>query len=275
MPDIAKLPELAEIFGVTVDEILGGGNPVVEKVTAGEPVQPADYTREELKEAAEVLRPSQVEKLAGEVREDRESLLTLVPFLDEETVGELATQLAQEGGDVTGLVPFMAEEKVDELALLLEQNGKDTVALAPFMSEEARWAGWRNSVPKTAAPSGSSSPLPGRKSWARWLLPRCSAVRMLRPCCPSWVIRHWGPSPRKSWPAERASPSSFLSWMTAPCGNMSKRRWAVKFAAWRGLSRLTRHLPLLRRKSPQKAYTQPSARIGRAAVPFMGGAVGQ
>ena len=75
MPDIAKLPELAEIFGVTVDEILGGGNPVVEKVTAGEPVQPADYTREELKEAAEVLRPSQVEKLAGEVREDRESLL--------------------------------------------------------------------------------------------------------------------------------------------------------------------------------------------------------
>lgn len=68
MPDIAKLPELAEIFGVTVDEILGGGNPVVEKVTAGEPVQPADYTREELKEAAEVLRPSQVEKLAGEVR---------------------------------------------------------------------------------------------------------------------------------------------------------------------------------------------------------------
>ena len=73
MPDIAKLPELAEIFGVTVDEILGGGNPVVEKVTAGEPVQPADYTREELKEAAEVLRPSQVEKLAGEVREDRES----------------------------------------------------------------------------------------------------------------------------------------------------------------------------------------------------------
>ena len=130
MPDIAKLPELAEIFGVTVDEILGSGNPVVEKVTAGEPVQPADYTREELKEAAEVLRPSQVEKLAGEVREDRESLLTLVPFLDEETVGELATQLAQEGGDVTGLVPFMAEEKVDELALLLEQNGKDTVALA-------------------------------------------------------------------------------------------------------------------------------------------------
>ena len=68
MPDIAKLPELAEIFGVTVDEILGSGNPVVEKVTAGEPVQPADYTREELKEAAEVLRPSQVEKLAGEVR---------------------------------------------------------------------------------------------------------------------------------------------------------------------------------------------------------------
>jgi len=35
------LPELAEIFGVAVDDILGGGNPVVEKMTAGEPVQPA------------------------------------------------------------------------------------------------------------------------------------------------------------------------------------------------------------------------------------------
>ena len=138
MPDISKLPELAEIFGVAVDEILGGGNPVVEKVTAGEPVQPAGYTKDELKEAAEVLRPSQVAKLAEEVAADKDSLLALAPFLEEEYVDELALKLAQEGEeDPTQLAPFMSVSKVGELALLLEQNGKDAVQLAPFMEEKA------------------------------------------------------------------------------------------------------------------------------------------
>ena len=36
MPDIAKLPELAEIFGITVDELLGTWNNALNKAIEGE-----------------------------------------------------------------------------------------------------------------------------------------------------------------------------------------------------------------------------------------------
>lgn len=137
MPDISKLPELAEIFGVTVDELLGGGNPVVEKVSTGQPVQPAEYTREQLEEAAEVLRPSQVEKLAESAECDLESLLPLIPFLEEGYVGELAEKLARQGRDITILLPFMEEQKVGEAALAKVRCGEEITAMLPFLADDA------------------------------------------------------------------------------------------------------------------------------------------
>ena len=35
MPDISKLPELAELFGTTIDALLGRHSPLIEKAAAG------------------------------------------------------------------------------------------------------------------------------------------------------------------------------------------------------------------------------------------------
>ncbi len=165
-------------------------------------------------------------------------------------MGELATQLAQEGGDVTGLVPFMAEEKVDELALLLEQNGKDTVALAPFMSEEAvgRLAELRA---KNGRSIRGTPPFAGEEKLGEVAFAKVLRGEDVTAMLPFWVIRHWGPSPGKAGPRrEHHRAPSFLDDSTLR--NMSKRRWAVKFAAWRGLSRLTSIFPCCGGKARRK-----------------------
>ena len=57
MPDISKLPELAELFGSTIDELLGRRCPVIEQAAAGrldEHLQTAAVTVEEA--AGEILK---------------------------------------------------------------------------------------------------------------------------------------------------------------------------------------------------------------------------
>ena len=46
MPDISKLPELAEIFGVTIDEVLGKNNPAIVQLAHGETIDTRAATPE-------------------------------------------------------------------------------------------------------------------------------------------------------------------------------------------------------------------------------------
>lgn len=62
MPDISKLPELAELFGCSIEELLGGGRSAgnVEKMTKGE-----DLSLGELADIAPVLPPDVLDKAAA------------------------------------------------------------------------------------------------------------------------------------------------------------------------------------------------------------------
>lgn len=62
MPDISKLPELAELFGCSIEELLGGGTSAgnVEKMTKGE-----DLSLGELADIAPVLPPDVLDKAAA------------------------------------------------------------------------------------------------------------------------------------------------------------------------------------------------------------------
>lgn len=96
MPDISKLKELSEIFGVTVDEILGGGthSELVRELIEKQPVRKA--TREEIEEIAPILHEAQVETLlngSDRCEADIDMVASLAPYLSQAYIDRYALSL--------------------------------------------------------------------------------------------------------------------------------------------------------------------------------------
>lgn len=167
MPDISKLPELAEIFRVTIDEVLGKNNPAIVQLAHGETIDTRAATPEEIEEAAMIAKPSQLEKTVadnfdsltdaaasasspesedktpGENREKSEShdygvLKVLLPYLNDSDVARLAREALAKGKSIGIFLPFMDEKSVDDLAQsAFEKGGIDAItSYLPFMSDD-------------------------------------------------------------------------------------------------------------------------------------------
>lgn len=144
MPDISKLGELSEIFGVSIDDILCNKRAaeIVEEISAGE--KPSDITPEELTETVPLMAPKQAEESIKENKNKMtiSQLAALAPFMNEDDLGEVVRELAKSGGslkDVATLAPFMDEDDIKELAKeKLKSSGKieDISAFVPFMDED-------------------------------------------------------------------------------------------------------------------------------------------
>ncbi len=137
MPDISKLPELAELFSTSIDELLGHHSPLIEKAAEGKLDELPTLTVEEVTEAAPLLPPKQMDALTDRLLElsnfpDMEELL---PFLSTGKVDEIARTRAQSGLNIDELLPFLYEDSVDELARQLNAAGHSIDELLPFMSE--------------------------------------------------------------------------------------------------------------------------------------------
>ena len=148
MPDISKLPELAEIFGVSIEELLCDERKgkLVEEIS--EDKVPTAVTAEELSELAPILTQEQFKKTYRENKNqkaDRKALALLAPFMDEKDLGQIAEEfLEKKGGELkelAALAPFMDEEKIEKIAknFVEEKNGdaKELAPLAPFMDDAA------------------------------------------------------------------------------------------------------------------------------------------
>lgn len=169
MPDIGKLPELAQALGVSVDELLGSGRggELIRSVIDGSEesfVKNERITLSEAGEAAPFLKPKQVTRIVKAIEEEKEqrgapeggedtaqqndqdridlnSLAAIAPFLDEDYLDELAIRLAPTVGlkKLAALAPFVSEETLDKLATAAVENGGtlgDLAALAPFLDED-------------------------------------------------------------------------------------------------------------------------------------------
>ena len=145
MPDISKLPELAEIFGVSIEEILCDERKgkLAEEMSEG---KTPEITKEELAEFAPILPQEQFQKNFEE-NQSREpwnlsDLFALAPFMEEEDVGRFALKFADSGhapSEFAGLAPFMDEESFGKIVDRLSGRGyapSEFVTLAPFMREE-------------------------------------------------------------------------------------------------------------------------------------------
>ena len=169
MPDISKLPELAELFECSIEELLGGGAPAA-KVEQIAKEGADDLSLGDLAEVAPVLSPDMLddavqkasgrpdaadsgaagkedcEDTRGKADDERErrtrihELTALAPFLSEERLAQLAEECLQDGYSVRELVPlapFLSGGMLDRLAeRAVAGDGGDLVSLAPFLSQE-------------------------------------------------------------------------------------------------------------------------------------------
>jgi transcriptional regulator with XRE-family HTH domain len=145
MPDISKLGELADIFGVTIDELLGSkkGAQVVENIIRELPVE--ELTAEEFLEMAPLVRPKQAERLWESVQAEvtLKDLVRAAPFLSESTLDSLARDAVKRDRSfesLMGLLPHLSQDTVDDCVQQVLAEGlniKKVIMAAPFLSRES------------------------------------------------------------------------------------------------------------------------------------------
>lgn len=142
MPDISKLPELASLFNVTIDELLGEKSELVERAVKGdikEYCEQQDVSKEEILNAAPILKPDQVDVIyESQNKKNIQDIKDLLPFLSEDLVDQLAVRAAQEGNeqDLVSLMPFVSEDTVSDIAHKMMAEGKSITRIAPFICED-------------------------------------------------------------------------------------------------------------------------------------------
>ena len=147
MPDISKLPELAEIFHVTTDELLGeasGG--LVRSAAKGEMEQYMEVnsvTVEEFVQVASLLSTVQAEAGFEKLTEQKTQLKLsdiedILPFLGSDMVDELALKYmdSPEGDDLEDIARYASGPVLKQIAEKLVAEGKNIEDIARYLSTE-------------------------------------------------------------------------------------------------------------------------------------------
>ena len=140
MPDISKLPELAEIFHISVDELLNGKAPLVEAVlndAVDEYMKEGTVTEQELADTLPLLKPEQAEEILEKTDVSSfTDLSVFLPYMEEDDIAELAIQAMQNGILLQDCHEFMSEEAVGELAMLALEKGFPVNEFLDYVNEE-------------------------------------------------------------------------------------------------------------------------------------------
>ena len=137
MPDISKLPELAELFSTTIDELLGHHAPLILHAVEGK-LDTYHFTLPEVEEAAPLLPPAQMDSLADKLLDmpNLPDMGELLRYLPTEKVDALLRQRLEKGQSLREYALFASTHAVDETARALDAQGKPLIDIAPFMSED-------------------------------------------------------------------------------------------------------------------------------------------
>ena len=165
MPDVSKLPELADIFSVSVDELLGRqAPPIVTHAMSDdleEYLQSAPVSLPEAAQVAPVLLPGHMEQITDQLLGLRDllsltklvrdkasaqapaaelpadvrapELIDLLPYLSTEKVDALLRSNAADEAFVSACLPFASSRLLTELASTWERDGRDIQPLVPFL----------------------------------------------------------------------------------------------------------------------------------------------
>jgi len=169
MPDISKLSDLSAIFGVTIDELLDNGRAaeIIHKLNNQEDLP--SISTEDIADLGPILKPEQVDKMAGNVKDlDLRDIESVAPFLSEQYLENLASEILQKDGNISSIatlapflsrsflsklvknatdkdtafgtiqpiLPFIDESVIDEIAIKRYNGNLSSItSLAPFMSD--------------------------------------------------------------------------------------------------------------------------------------------
>ena len=140
MPDISKLPELADIFHISVDELLIEKASLVNAVlsnTVDTVMEEGKITEQDIAATLPLLKPKQAEELISKVDLSTfHDITSFLPFMNSEILAELANEYLEQGFSVKEFLPFLDEEDVTEIAQKLLEKGADISFCLPFMHEE-------------------------------------------------------------------------------------------------------------------------------------------
>lgn len=143
MPDISKLPELAEIFHVTIDELCSRSSKILESAAKEELdgyLSENNVTAEELCDVAPVLKGSQIEKIAQKaVKLNLNKINELLPFLSRDIINQLVQKVIEEEEDyvnIAEIFPFVDEDTLIKIAQKMMEQNKLTSEILPFLPKE-------------------------------------------------------------------------------------------------------------------------------------------
>lgn len=154
MPDISKLPEISEILGISVDEILGKEAPAVQAALSND--TETVLTPEDIAEAAPILPDERVEEMVEKQMEpelqdvDFSAIQPLLPFLKRENCDQILRRLYERGDyeHLRAALTFAGKETIDEIFLRMVADGQNAKSILVFASREAQNDGFRLAVQK-------------------------------------------------------------------------------------------------------------------------------
>lgn len=151
MPDIDKLPELAQALGLSIDELLTNEKPMrlVQHILQGDEaayIAEADIAPADVAEVAPLLAPQQTERIAGQSLSREKAgtptlgeLVPLAPYVSDDFLHSWAQSASVDDlGALVAIAPFLSNETLHAIAARFTGQLADAeilVALAPFLHE--------------------------------------------------------------------------------------------------------------------------------------------
>ena len=139
MPDVSKLPELATIFHVSIDELLNGNSALIESIIEGTVdtyIDEGKLTEDEVSDVLPLLKPNQAKDILEKTNVSSfENISTFLPHLDADFIAELAINALENGNNIDYFLPYMYEDDVTKLATLTFEKGLPIDNFLPHIDE--------------------------------------------------------------------------------------------------------------------------------------------